>query len=95
MHASFRGGFEQHRRSRTKIQKQTGVCTKPTMYMFHCTPDMCKNSFGLISTCHPEIRSYAEYQASVCFSDPSLSVFKPVVLLPHMLNCCAKPVYLT
>ena len=65
---------------------------KPTV--FHCTPDMCKNSFGLISTCHPELLSYAEYQASVAFSDPSLSAFKPVVLLPHMLNCCAKAVYL-
>ena len=61
---------------------------------FQCTPDMCKNSFALISTNHSELLSYAQYQANVAFSDPSLSAFKPVVLLPHMLTCCGKPVYL-
>ena len=61
---------------------------------FQCTPDMCKNSFVLISNHHPELLSYAQYQAKVAFSDPSLSAFKPVVFLPHVLSCCGKPVYL-
>jgi hypothetical protein len=65
---------------------------KPTE--FQCSPNVCKNSFALISTYHPELLSYAQYQANIVFSDPSLSAFKPVVLLPHMLTCCGKPVYL-
>ena len=62
---------------------------------FQCSSDVCKNTFALISSHHPELVSYAQHQAQVIFSDPSrLSAFKPVVLLPHVLSCCGKPVYL-
>ena len=62
---------------------------------FHCSSDVCKNTFALISSHHPELVSYAQHQATVIFSDPSrMSAFKPVVLLPHVLSCCGKPVYL-
>lgn len=62
-----------------------------TSTRFQCTPEMCRNVFTIISTSYPELLSYAHHQAEVAFSDPS---FKPVVLLPNVLNCCGKPIYI-
>ena len=61
---------------------------------FQATSEMCKTSFAILSSCHPDILQYSKCQAEVAFSDPSMSAFKPIVLLPPVLRCCDKPVYL-
>ena len=61
---------------------------------FQCTSEMCRNVFAIISSSHPELLCYAQHQAEVAFSDPSISPFKPIMLLPHVLQCCGKPIYI-
>ena len=61
---------------------------------FQCTLEMCRSVFAIISSSYPELLCYAQHQAEVAFSDPSMSPFKPIMLLPHVLQCCGKPVYI-
>lgn len=69
-----------------------GIPSSSVQCLFQATPDMCKTAFGLLSTCHPQLLNYSKCQAEVAFSDPSLSAFKPIVLLPSILSCCGRPV---
>ena len=71
-----------------------GNASSSTIARFQPTSEMCRNAFSIISSSHPELLCYAQHQADVAFSDPSLSPFKPIILLPHVLHCCQKPVYI-
>ncbi len=61
---------------------------------FQSTAPLCKTAFEMISSLHQELLRYSQVQADSLFADPSMSAFKPVVLLPKILHCCDKPVYL-
>ena len=61
---------------------------------FQCTSEMCRSVFAIISNSYPELLCYAQHQAEVAVSDPSMSPFKPIILLPHVLQCGGKPVYI-
>ena len=71
-----------------------GNTSSSTIARFQPSSEMCRNAFSIISSSHPELLCYAQHQADVAFSDPSLSPFKPIILLPHVLHCCQKPVYI-
>ena len=71
-----------------------GSSSPQTPVPFQSTAAVCRMSFQIISTFHQEFLGYAQFQADILLSDPSLSAFKPVVLLLNTLTCCDKPVYL-
>ena len=61
---------------------------------FESTAEICKSTFSIISNYHQELLQYTKHQTEILFSDPSLSAFKPLILLPSILRCCERPVYL-
>lgn len=59
---------------------------------FDCCAEHCKQLCAILSSSYKDVLRCAKQQASILFSDASLSAFKPVVLLPKKLNCCGHPV---
>ena len=59
---------------------------------FECSADHCKQLFKLLSSSYKEILSLAEDYQMTIFSDPSVSAFKPLILLPTVQSCCGHPI---
>lgn len=61
--------------------------------VFDSSAEHCKQLFIIISSQHDNMASFLKDQESIMFSDPSLhSSFKPIIILPRILNCCGHPI---
>ena len=83
------------------LKKERGVvCGEPTMLLgsgartvkFCCCAEHCKQLCVILMSSYNHVLKCADQQGSILFSDPSLSAFKTVVLLPKKVICCGHSV---
>ena len=76
------------------------VCGEPRMLLgsgartvkFCCCAEHCKQLCAILMLSYNHVLKCADQQGSILFSDPLLSAFKPVVLLPKKVICCGHSV---
>ena len=57
-----------------------------TVVPFQSSADLCRLSFGLIASNHPQLLSFAECQASILLSDPSYSADSAITSGANLLQ---------